>query len=263
MISVDVVGIGAWSEFFPDWGALQQGLNGGPWADGHKLVPELLPATLRRRAPQTVKLAVEVMHQATSMAGLEADSVGVVFASSMSDMQTTDRICHTLAEHPELISPTQFHNSVHNAATGYWSIITKSHEPANAICAHDHSPFMALLEAAIQCADENQPMLVVSQEVEAPLPFSSICANRNPCAAALLISPEGPGEDALARLQLEVIDEAVSWPDLPEPLQDRLTPSSGANLLALLAAIGSTDTKPMQFPLTPHSSLRVWITEHV
>ena len=152
---------------------------------------------------------------------------------------------------------------LHNAATGYWSIITKSHEPANAICAHDHSPFMALLEAAIQCADENQPMLVVSQEVEAPLPFSSICANRNPCAAALLISPEGPGEDALARLQLEVIDEPASWPDLPKPLQSRLTPSSGANLLALLAAIGSTDTKPMQFPLTPHSSLRVWITEHV
>ena len=263
MIRVDVVGIGAWSELFPDWSALEQGLNGGPWPDGHKLVPELLPATLRRRAPQTVKLAVEVMHQAISMAGIEADSVGVVFASSMSDMQTTDRSCHTLAEHPELISPTQFHNSVHNAATGYWSIITKSHEPANAICAHDYSPFMALLEAAIQCVDENRSMLVVSQEVETPLPFSSICANRNPCAAALLITSEGRGEDTLARLQFEVIDEAVTWPDVPKVLQGRLTPSSGANLLALLAAIGSADTKSMQFPLTPHSSLRVCITKHV
>ena len=32
------------------------------------------------------------------------------------------------------VSPTRFHNSVHNAPAGYWSIATRSHEPSTSLC---------------------------------------------------------------------------------------------------------------------------------
>ena len=46
-----------------------------------------------------------------------------------------------------LISPTRFHNSVHNAAAGYWGIATGATPAANALCADDASFGAGLLEA--------------------------------------------------------------------------------------------------------------------
>ena len=64
-----------------------------------------------------------------------------------------DYMCATLAATPTLISPTKFHNSVHNAAAGYWT-----HRPpaatsaSTALTAFDASFGAGLLEAASQCA---------------------------------------------------------------------------------------------------------------
>ena len=48
------------------------------------------------------------------------------------------------------ISPTRFHNSVHNAAAGYWGIATGATAAANALCAYDASFGAGLLEALTQ-----------------------------------------------------------------------------------------------------------------
>src|SRR5690606_40428753 len=60
-----------------------------------------------------------------------------VFASSGGDYPIIDQICKALCEPERLVSPTQFHNSVHNSAAGYWSIATGSRAPSTSISAFD------------------------------------------------------------------------------------------------------------------------------
>ena len=52
-----------------------------------------------------------------------------MFASTYGDLAITDYMCSTLAKAPMTLSPTRFHNSVHNAAAGYWSIATACRQP--------------------------------------------------------------------------------------------------------------------------------------
>ena len=49
-----------------------------------------------------------------------------VFTSSSGDGDNVHEICETLAAADRQVSPTRFHNSVHNAPAGYWSIATRS-----------------------------------------------------------------------------------------------------------------------------------------
>jgi hypothetical protein len=84
----------------------------------------LLPPNERRRAPDTVALALQVAQTACANARRDPALLPTVFASTYGDMAITDYMCGTLAKTPTMLSPTRFHNSVHNAAAGYWSIAT-------------------------------------------------------------------------------------------------------------------------------------------
>ena len=74
------------------------------------------------------------------------------------DLAITDYMCETLATDPTAVSPTKFHNSVHNAAAGYWTIAAGAMEPATAISA-DFA--MGLLEALAQLATGADAVLLV------------------------------------------------------------------------------------------------------
>src|SRR5690606_29192269 len=112
--------------------------------------PQLLPANERRRAPDSVALALEVAQHACAAAGRDPAVLPSVFASTHGDLAITDYMCQTLAEAPAQVSPTRFHNSVHNAAAGYWTIGTGCHAPATALSAYRASFAQGLLEAVAQ-----------------------------------------------------------------------------------------------------------------
>lgn len=259
MIEFDICGIGAWSERFANAEELVAGLESGLWPDSVSLQPELIPPRERRRAPQFVKMAVEVMQQACRMAGMEPNRPATVFASQMSDMETTDNICRVLAESPRLVSPTRFHNSVHNAAVGYWSIATASHAPANAIAAFELSSSIALLEAAAQLAVERTPVLVVVQDAAPPVPFEYICPGAATFAAALLIAPPGASARALVRCRLTTSPTEADWPDLPPRSPDGLAGNASARILPLLAAALTpfSGEVNLSFPVAPRLSLQL------
>ena len=84
----------------------------------------------------------------------------------------------TLADAPRMVSPTKFHNSVHNASTGYWSIATGSHFAANAISAYADTVAASLLEGAVQAVEEDLPVLValglVERLADASLPVGAL-----------------------------------------------------------------------------------------
>ncbi|HVS77508.1 MAG TPA: beta-ketoacyl synthase chain length factor, partial [Steroidobacteraceae bacterium] len=78
-------------------------------------VPQALPAAERRRTGATVRLAIGVAQQAVAGAAIDPVSLAAVFASSGGDGVICHEICETLATEDRQISPTRFHNSVHNA----------------------------------------------------------------------------------------------------------------------------------------------------
>jgi hypothetical protein len=86
----------------------------------------LLPPNERRRSSESVRWALHVAQEAMQQAEADAREVTSVFASSDGETGVLDRLCTALAMPQRTISPTLFHHSVHNAASGYWGIATGS-----------------------------------------------------------------------------------------------------------------------------------------
>ena len=272
MTELDIIGVGVWSTSFSNWHEFSVGLNTGNWQTDARVEPTLMPARERRRAPQSVKMAIDVMNQACEMAALNPAGIAAVFSSSMGDMQITDYLGRILSTTPRLVSPTQFHNSVHNASMGYWSIATQSHAPTIAISAYSYSASMAFLEAAIQVSEGRDPILIVTQEMAAPLALRNTCPSKQPFSAALLLAPVGCCASPVASIHFTVTRESVDWPELPEDLQENLSGNPGARIVPLLAAIATSEGAQTQslvsadrtksvtstrlgFPLTPNLCL--------
>lgn len=266
MTELEIAGLGVWSPFFSNWQEFAEGINTGNWRSGSVLQPDLIPAMERRRAPQSVKLAVEVMTQACAMACLDPARAAAVFSSAMGDMQITDYLCRTLATAPRSVSPTRFHNSVHNATTGYWSIASHSHAATNAISAYTYTAPMAFLEAAIQALEEATPVLLVTQEMAAPPALYKTCPSDQPFSAAILLTPTGTCSNPIASVAFSASKKITGWPELPADLRQHLQGNFGARLVPLLASIAARsfalNTSPvsLEFPLTPNSCLKLSVT---
>jgi len=104
--------------------------------------PAVLPPAERRRAGRVIKLALAVGAEAAAGAtgaASVARELPTVFTSSGGDGDNCHEICAALASRERHISPTRFHNSVHNAAAGYWSIAYGCTEASTSLCAGDAS----------------------------------------------------------------------------------------------------------------------------
>ena len=150
--------------------------------------PSLLPAVERRRTGTTVKLALAVGQEALASAGRETDSVATVFVSSGNDGDVINDICITLAGPDRQLSPTRFHNSVHNAPSGYWGIAAHSRHASTSLCAYDWSFAIGLLEAMAQIQVEREEVMLVAYDTPYPLPLGGIRQVVEPFGTALLLT---------------------------------------------------------------------------
>ncbi|KGI76726.1 beta-ketoacyl synthase chain length factor [Oleiagrimonas soli] len=204
-LDVWVEGIGVWAPGLPNWDHLCAHLAGQPTAEDAPKRPAagLLPPAERRRAPDSVRLAVETAAQAVAMSGRDAAELPSVFASAHGDAVIMDYMCETLATTPLEMSPTRFHNSVHNAAAGYWTIATGCHRSSNAICAGDASFGAGLLEATTLAASDAEAVLLAAFDAPGQGPLVEMLSTRTPFACALVLSPQRtPQSRAALRLRL-------------------------------------------------------------
>ena len=208
--------------------------------------PALLPPGERRRATAASKLALQVGCEALGRNGCELPQVFCVFASGSGELAIIDGICRTLLLPDRPVSPTQFHNSVHNAPAGYWSIATCNKEPSLSLSAFDGSFGAGLLEAAITTIAEQRPVLLVAYDLPAPAPLDSLRSLSAPFAAALLLHPVRPDADSLG-LDLR----ASANGDIPSTLADarlehmrRGNPAAGC--LPLLQALATRSIAPVR-----------------
>lgn len=237
-----VEGIGLWSPRLGDFAALRSLLAGGTPVAADAPVAALLPANERRRAPESVRLAVEVAGQALAMSRSDPTTLACVFASAYGDQAITDAICSTLARAPTELSPTRFHHSVHNVPAGYWTIATACRAPSSAVCAGIHTFGAALLEAATQALTEHRPVLLVCSDIAGRGPLREVSGCDRAFGCALLLAPETRA-NTLTQLQLHLADDHARPTPAAAALADEVVgnPCTAAlPLLALLATGGGT-----------------------
>ena len=199
-------------------------------------VPQALPAAERRRTGATVRLAIAIAQQAVSGASIDPAGLAAVFASSGGDGVICHEICETLATEDRQISPTRFHNSVHNAAAGYWSIATGATAASSAICAYDASFGAGLLEALIQMTVSGAPALLSAYETPYPEPLHAKRPMPDSFGAALVLAPAPEGA-SLARIAVSLTEapaDRMSDPQL-EALRAGMPAARSLPLLKLLA----------------------------
>ncbi|HET6306599.1 MAG TPA: beta-ketoacyl synthase chain length factor, partial [Rhodopila sp.] len=136
--------------------------------------PALLSPAERRRAIPAVKLALAVGVEAVAQSGRDPKSLPVVFASSGADGEAISAILAALAAPGREVSPTRFHNSVHNAPSGYWGIAVQSQEAVTSLSAYDASFAAGLLEACVQCVSWGRPVLLIAYDLPYPEPLDSV-----------------------------------------------------------------------------------------
>jgi hypothetical protein len=251
----DVVaeGVAFWASRLPGWDiarAVMRGEQAAPATPAPRPAPALLGPTERRRAPDTVAIALEVAAGACAAAGRSPAELPAVFASTHGDLAISDYMCATLVDTPALISPIKFHNSVHNAAAGYWSIGTSSHAPYTAISAFHHTFGAGLLETVVQVACEQQPVLYVAFDVEAKGALSTMAPSRGLLGVGLVLAPASAAR-AGRRLSMRIATDEASQATPPRsaaavlvaenalapclPLMEALADDAPANLRLTLA----------------------------
>lgn len=255
-----VSGIGVIAPGIPDWNTGIQMLRGScPWVSAPLLIPatEFIPPAERRRAGKAVRLALGCGYQAMENSGQRVDAAASVFASTDGDAENTHQICMALTEAEPALSPTRFHNSVQNAVSGYWSIVTGSRAPTTMVMGGDEILALGLLEAVTQAAapavadaaaptaptiDATRPVLLVVFDVPMPAPlFATHPVEEGGAIALVLDSQMGTGPTIRARL----LPRSEGHPPdaVPEGLGAlrRMHPVGAALPLLLLLAGGGPD----------------------
>lgn len=203
-IRVWVDGVGVVGPGMVNWAEARARLSGtAPYECAPTVLPapELLPPAERRRASRIVKAGLAAGLEACRQACVPPGTLANVFAASGGDGHNCHALCELLAADDPQISPTRFHNSVHNAASGYWSIATGATPAAQVLGAYDASFAAGLLEAMTQVEASGQPILLVVCDSEYPEPLNSKRPIQDTGALALVLTPIR-GERSIGQIRL-------------------------------------------------------------
>lgn len=257
-------GVGAWGPGFANWQELQAQLLDPAQIPTEPAVPpakaEVIPGNERRRAPPVVRAAVEVSAQAAQHAQIEPQEMACVFGSGLGDTEITDYLCAQLASPEKQLSPTRFHNSVHNAPAGYWTIATHCVRSANSIAAYQQTAGISLLEAVAQACQECVPVLVTLFDLSARGIYAQVFEADRDFAAALVLSPTLREQQPLAKLSLSITGTPVAAPDWAPAFADLSRRNPAARVLPLLHAFAAGNpVASASLELAPHSHLKILI----
>jgi hypothetical protein len=215
-----------------------------------------LPPAERRRCGMPVRLALDVGMEAMQASGLAATALPTVFASSSGDGDILQRMCEALARAEREFSPTRFHNSVYNAAAGYWAIATGAREPSTSLCAYHASFAAGLLEAVLQVFAERRAVLFVAYDTVHPEPLASACPVIAPFGAAFVLTPVA-GDGNLPELEIEV-REANSETKFDDPALESLRlGNAAARGLTLLRALACNENSRVTLSYVGNHSLAI------
>ena len=255
-----VAGVGLVGPGLVDWASARDILAGRAAYAFQPTVlpsPDVLPATERRRAGRSVRVALGAGLAAVRDAGCEARDLVSIFGSSGGDGDTLDAICDTLASNDRELSPTRFHNSVHNAPAGYWGIATGAMQASDTIAAFDATFAAGLVEATARLAtDPSQALLLVCYDAPYPEPLRTVRPILDAFGVGLVLTAGTAG--AGPRITVEISSLAAIPMDVAglEAVRCSIPAARSLPLLACLAR-GAADEASVEY--LEGTSLRVRI----
>ncbi|WP_342617328.1 beta-ketoacyl synthase chain length factor [Rhodoferax sp. GW822-FHT02A01] len=259
-LSIHVDGIGLFGPGLSGWSTAVPVLTGEQaYVPAPMQLPPLdaLPAAERRRVGTAVKLALSIGFDAVRGAGADAAQLATVFSSSAGDCDNCHNLLEALASADRSVSPTRFHNSVHNAASGYWSIATGCMAPSTSLSAFDATFAAALLEAATQALDSAAPCLLVAYDTVYPEPLHSLRPIASPFGVAMVLNPQRT-EQSLARLEIGWTSNVdTSMADAALESLRRNNPSARSLPLLQQLARGTPDKVVIEYLDTTNLALTV------
>ena len=267
-MKISVSGIGIWAHGIANWEAFQDWRQSPDTlslpAEATAPSADIIPPREKRRVPLITRMAIEAGIQACRMAAIDPGQATTVFSSCMGDTDVTDYMCRVLATPEKAMSPTKFHNSVHNATSGYWSIFTGGHHSGGFVGAYLQSFATALIEAATLTLSENKPTLLVMYDIANRNPMHDACPIDTPLAYALLLhaaDDTAAGRDISLTVVAGREDEKLKPADTTKLHFEQpgdLNPA--ADGLALLAALGDSGSQQLQFAAGGGSVLDISVT---
>jgi hypothetical protein len=218
------------------------------------VAPNSLPPAERRRSSPTVRLAIAAAEQAMQRTALAPQEMAMVFSSCEAAGVITHQLCEVLAASRE-VSPTQFHNSVHNAPSGYYSIAMNAKLAASSVCRGQWSFAAGLLNAAAQALTDAVPVLYVCYDSPLPSPLCEIMPIIETTAIALVLtSTPSPASMAPWEIALDPGGGDAAWPDwMPATWHA----NASARGFAALTTLADPASRITTLPLSPELNLRV------
>jgi hypothetical protein len=162
-----------------------------------------------------------------------------------------------LASAERQLSPTRFHNSVHNAAAGYWSIATGATPASNALCAYDASFAAGLLEALTQVAIERTAVLLIAYDASYPEPLRTVRPIPDAFAVAMVLAPH-VGPAALGKIEAHLSGAPADT--IAEPLESLRRAIPAARSLPLLAQLARSGAGNAVLEYLDHAGLVVTVS---
>ncbi|MCG8488795.1 MAG: beta-ketoacyl synthase chain length factor [Chromatiales bacterium] len=256
MISVTIEKIGLVAQGINNWQeatALLQSETDYQGGELPLLKPSMLKPNERRRTTRTIKIALQAAEEALQDLD-NNESLASVFSSSEGDLDIIDQICLALTEVGRPVSPTQFHNSVHNAPAGYWSIGAGSRQGSSSLGGLDGSFATGLLEAAVQSVVEQIPVLLVCYDQPPPELLQPFMPIDEPFSIAMLLNAES--DASMARLNLSTLPHGTES-RLSKPALETLRLSApSARSLPILEAIAQNRSASITLPYLPGLNLQ-------
>jgi hypothetical protein len=232
-----IAGIGFWANGLPGWNDALAFVRDGTLPENAptKPSPQLLAPNERRRAPESVAVALEVALAACTASGRDPSKLPSVFASTHGDLAITDYVAATLAHEPRTLSPTRFHNSVHNAAAGYWTIGNGCTAPTTAISAFDASFAQGLLEALSLLASGHEAVLLAAYDAPATGPLAAVSRSEGLLGGALVLV----ADPQTTPIQLRVTPVSTPAPAADGALSRRYSGNAMRPMLPLFDALAA------------------------
>jgi hypothetical protein len=263
MIRLHVEGIGLRGPGLDGWEASRPILAGMAAYEKRPIaIPPagLLPANERRRAPEMVKLALATGAEAFAACGRPPAETPAIFASSGGDGETIHAILQTLAGAERALSPTRFHNSVHNVAAGYWSIATGARTPATSLCAHDGSFAAGLIEAGAQVMAGAAAVVLIAYDLPYPGPLAAVRKIAEPFGVACVLAAHHSVQ-TIGRIDIDLSSgggaPSHASPAALEPLRQSVP---AARCLPLLAALATEEPCAVMLDYLDDLALTVHVT---
>ena len=260
MMRVGIAGIGVIAPGLNNWQSSKSILQGqttySAEAEFAAMVPSLLPANERRRTTPLIKLALCCAQQALEAWPGKVENLASVFASSCGDLKIVDLVMNALQMEGKPVSPTHFHNSVHNAPAGYCSIAIGSNAASTSLSAFDDSFSVGLIEAATQVVVEQKDVLLVAYDMPPPPALYPFRPMQAAFATAFVLTHE-EAEHLNAIIEIELSDDTKLSQINDSGLEELRTGNPAARSLPLLQLLATEKSATVHLPYPHGQSLKI------